>query len=168
MQAEAGTAQDMALKAQEEAKVWESLASEAAQSKEQLQASLDALQAQAQASAPNEVKTLLLQAQKAAQQVELDEAATPGSSSMSNCVPRARRPRQHRSHSPCSPRPPGRTSPGSGLCHPPGLDTEADRPHQRHRGLPCRHLGWERLPVHRLQECGTGSAAPGNHRSTPQ
>ncbi len=76
MQAEAGTAQDMALKAQEEAKLWETLASEAAQSKEQLQASLDALQAQAQASAPNAVKTLLQQAQKAAQQVELDEAAT--------------------------------------------------------------------------------------------
>ncbi|WP_077731546.1 type I restriction-modification system endonuclease [Methylocaldum sp. 14B] len=75
-EAQAGTAQQLAEQAQEEARLWETLATEAELSKEQLKATLNALQAQAQTTPKEKANELVIQAQKAGQKVELDEAAT--------------------------------------------------------------------------------------------
>ena len=74
-QTQASSAQASAAQAQEEAKLWESLATEAEASQEQLKAQMATLQAEAQAT-PKQIETFLANAKAASRQVELDEAAT--------------------------------------------------------------------------------------------
>lgn len=74
-QAQAGDAQALAVQAQEEAKLWESLATEVELTQEQLKAELAALQASA-TEHPQDIQTFLSNAKSASQKVELDEAAT--------------------------------------------------------------------------------------------
>ena len=73
--AQASDAQALAAQAQEEAKLWESLATETELTQAQLKAELAALQAQA-AEKPQDIQQFLTNAKTASQKVELDEAAT--------------------------------------------------------------------------------------------
>ena len=74
-QTQASAAQALAEQAQEEAKLWESLATEAELTQAQLKAELVVLQAQA-AEQPQMIQTFITNAKTASLKVELDESAT--------------------------------------------------------------------------------------------